>query len=57
MVNGYGLAFQSDDVLKLIVGMVVQSCDTLKTIVLYTFLKIKKGGVKLMLWEKREQNP
>lgn len=37
--------------------MVVQSCDTLKTIVLYTFLKIKKGGVKLMLWEKREQNP
>ena len=44
MVNGYGLSFRSDDVLKLVVGMVVQPCDTLKTIVLHTFLKIKKSG-------------
>ena len=55
MVSGYGCSFCSDDVLKLIVGMVVQSCDILKTTVLYTFLKIKKG--KLMLWERREQSP
>ena len=44
MVNEYGLSFRSDDILKLVVGMVVQPCDTLKTIVLHTFLKIKKGG-------------
>ena len=57
MVNGYGLSFRSDDVLKLVVGMVVQPCDTLKTIVLHTFLKIKKsGGGELMLWERRERS-
>lgn len=55
MASGYGCSFWSDVVLKLIVGVVVQSCDILKTIVLYTFLKIKKG--KLMLWERREQSP
>ena len=57
MVNEYGLSFRSDDILKLVVGMVVQPCDTLKTIVLHTFLKIKKRGEGLMLWERRERSP